>query len=268
MRGFGAQRFPADTAGYALAGRLRHELSALERRPPVRRAARRGDLHVAFTGADFGALPTIPKVARSVPLWKAMEPHSMIAWGLNDEPLPVVHGFPFRTVVPGWAGSAPVKWVASIEVMDKPLKGPYMDASYRIPKHPVEPGGRMPADALITESWPVKSIITHPAPNAKFRAGRAVLISGKAWVAEADIARVDVSFNEGVTWRRADINAGGDKYAWRVWSYAFTPEGPGYRTVIARATDTNGAVQPIAAAWNPLGYFWNGRHRVGFSVEA
>lgn len=225
-------------------------------------------VHVAFTGADFGALPTIPKVARSVPAWKAMEEHSMIVYGMNDGPLPVVHGAPIRVMIPGWAGSASVKWVASIEALSAPLKGPYMDSSYRMPRHPVAPGSKMPDDAVSTEGWPIKSIITNPAPNASFKMGKPVLVAGHAWVAEADIERVELSFDEGRSWQNAQLNAKAAKYAWQTFSYAYTPRGPGYTTVLARATDSKGNMQPIVTPWNPLGYYWNGIHRVGFSVEA
>jgi DMSO/TMAO reductase YedYZ molybdopterin-dependent catalytic subunit len=225
-------------------------------------------VHIAFTGGDFGVLPTIPKVARSVPLDKAMERHTLLAYGMNDGPLPKAHGYPLRVIVPSWAGSASVKWVARIEALAAPLKGPYMDESYRIPRHPVEPGGRMPPDAASTEGWPVKSIITHPGPNAKYAAGKPVLVAGKAWAGENDVARVELSFDEGRTWQRAELNPAGDKYEWRTFSYAYTPRTPGYLTVLARATDDAGRTQPLASAWNPLGYFWNGWHRVGFIVGA
>ena len=227
-----------------------------------------GAVHIAFTGADTGVLPTIPRVARSVPLDKAMERHTLLAYGMNDGPLPKVHGYPLRVVVPSWAGSASIKWVARIEALAAPLKGPYMDESYRIPRNPVEPGGRMPPDAAITEAWPVKSMITHPAPNARHAAGKPVLVAGKAWAGENDVARVELSFDEGRTWQRAELNPRGDKYAWRTFSYAWTPRTAGYVTVLARATDDAGRTQPLASAWNPLGYFWNGWHRVGFVVGA
>lgn len=94
------------------------------------------------------------------------------------------------------------------------------------------------------------------------------LVEGRAWVGEGAIEKVEVSFNEGVTWQRATINSGGDQYAWRVFSFEHTPRTQGYATVLARATDDKGNMQPIVPAWNPLGYFWNGIHRVGFMVEA
>jgi hypothetical protein len=95
-----------------------------------------------------------------------------------------------------------------------------------------------------------------------------VLIEGRAWVGEGAIDRVDLSFNEGASWQQAAINSGGDKYAWRIFSFEYVPRAPGYVTVLARARDDKGNLQPIVSTWNPLGYFWNGIHRVGFVVEA
>jgi DMSO/TMAO reductase YedYZ molybdopterin-dependent catalytic subunit len=224
--------------------------------------------HVAGQGGDFGVVATAAPVIRSIPMAKAMDSDTLIAWGMNGGPLPKVHGFPLRLVTPGWVGSASTKWLHTLTVLDAPFKGTYMDGSYRIPKTPVKPGDRMPKDAVSTEAWPVKSMITHPAPNAVFKAGRPVLVEGRAWVGEGDIDRVEISFNEGRSWQRATINSGGDKYAWRVFSFEYTPRNEGYVTVLARATDSRGNMQPILPAWNPLGYFWNAIHRVGFVVES
>jgi DMSO/TMAO reductase YedYZ molybdopterin-dependent catalytic subunit len=173
-----------------------------------------------------------------------------------------------RSMVPGWVGSASIKWVTAIEVLPAPFKGTYMDDSYRIPGTPVSPGDKMPADAISTEDWPVKSMITFPGPNARYRRGQVVPIEGRAWVGESSIRRVDLSFDEGVTWQRASLDRRGDRYAWRRFSLDYFPEKSGYQTVLARATDDRGNVQPFLPAWNPLGYYWNGVHRVGFTVEA
>lgn len=111
-------------------------------------------------------------------------------------------------------------------------------------------------------------MITHPAPDAVFPLGKPVRIGGRAWVGESAIEKVELSFDEGVTWLRAAINSGGDQYAWCIFSYEFHPKRLGYTTVIARATDDRGNTQPMIPHWNPLGYFWNGWHRVGFMVQA
>ncbi|MCX8114622.1 MAG: Ig-like domain-containing protein, partial [Burkholderiaceae bacterium] len=144
----------------------------------------------------------------------------------------------------------------------------YMDDSYRIPRYPVAPGERMPKDAVSTEAWPVKSMITAPAPNAKFRVGEPILVRGKAWVGEGAIERVEISLDEGVTWQAAQLDPRGDKYAWRGFRFLHRPQRPGYQTFLARAWDDKGNAQPLVSPWNPLGYFWNGVHRVGVTVEA
>lgn len=223
--------------------------------------------HVAGQGGDFGVIATIAPVIRSIPLDKAMEPHTLVVFGMNDGPLPKIHGAPLRLMVPGWAGSASTKWLHTLTALDAPFKGTYMDTRYRIPRTPVQPGEKMPPDAVPTEAWPVKSMITYPAPNAVLKADRQILIEGRAWVGEGGIAKVDVSFDNGVSWRSAQLNRRSDKYAWRCFTFEYRDAKPGPVTVLARATDDRGNTQPMVKAWNPLGYFWNGIHRVTFNVE-
>jgi sulfite oxidase len=92
-------------------------------------------------------------------------------------------------------------------------------------------------------------------------------VRGRAWVGEGAIERVEVSIDEGKTWRRAELARAGDRYAWRTFTYEHRAERPGYLTLLARAWDDRGNVQPAVPYWNPLGYFWNGWHRVGVLVE-
>jgi DMSO/TMAO reductase YedYZ molybdopterin-dependent catalytic subunit len=224
--------------------------------------------HVAAQGADSGMMPTAAPVIRSIPIGKALEPHTLIAWAMNDAPLPKLHGYPLRLVVPGWVGSASIKWLHTLTVLDRPFKGPYMDASYRMPKWPIAPGQRMPPDAVSTEAWPIKSIITSPAPNARFKGAERITVRGRAWVGEGVVDRAEISTDEGRTWQRARLARAGDKYAWRTFTYEFQPERVGYVTFLARAWDARGNAQPAVPSWNPLGYFWNGWHRVGVLVEA
>ena len=233
----------------------------------ARAGVRPGAAHVAFSGEDFGVVPTAPKVIRSIPLAKAMERHTMIAWGMNGGDLPRVHGYPLRVVVPGWVGSASIKWLSGIEVLDAPFKGTFMDDSYRIPRTPVEPGGKMPADAVTTEAWPVKSIITLPGPGDHFKVGGRLFVRGSAWAGESGIDRVDLSLDGGKTWTSARLALRGDKYAWRRFTFEAPLDTPGELVIVARATDDKGNTQPQASTWNPLGYFWNAMPRVGIVVD-
>lgn len=227
-----------------------------------------GAAHVAGQGGDPGMVPTAAPVIRSVPMRKAMDENTLIAWSMNDEPLPWIHGYPLRLVVPGWVGSASTKWLHTITVLDAPFKGTYMDSSYRVPRHPIQPGTKMPPDAVSAEAWPIKSMITSPAPNARFGGGQAITVRGKAWVGEGMVERVEISADEGKTWQNAQLKRAADKYAWSTFSYEFRPSRPGYVTFLARAWDDRGNAQPAIPAWNPLGYFWNGWHRVGVLVAA
>ncbi|MBL8224239.1 MAG: sulfite oxidase [Chromatiales bacterium] len=227
-----------------------------------------GAAHVAGQGGDFGALPTMAPVIRSIPLAKALEEHTLLAFAMNDAPLEPVHGYPLRLLTPGWVGSASTKWLHTLTVLAEPFQGTYMDDSYRVPRHAVAPGSAMPADSVPTEAWPVKSMITAPAPDERYRVGETITVRGRAWVGEGRVTRVEISSDEGVTWRRAQLAKPGDKYAWRAFSFTFRPRQPGYQTFLARARDDRGNAQPMATAWNPLGYFWNGVHRIGVTVDA
>jgi DMSO/TMAO reductase YedYZ molybdopterin-dependent catalytic subunit len=228
---------------------------------------RAGAVHVAFSGEDFGAVPTAPKVIRSIPLAKAMDRHTMIAWGMNGADLPKTHGYPLRTVVPGWVGSASIKWLSGIDVLDAPFKGTYMDSSYRIPRKPVAPGEKMPADTVSVEAWPVKSIITLPGPGDRYRLGGRLIVRGSAWAGDYDIERVDISLDNGASWQPANLTPRADKYAWRRFRLEVPLTRAGELTILARATDEKGNAQPALATWNPLGYFWNSIHRVGIVVD-
>jgi sulfite oxidase len=227
-----------------------------------------GAAHVAGQGGDPGMIATVAPVIRSVPLAKAMDDNTLLAWEMNGEPLPKIHGHPLRLVVPGWVGSASTKWVHTVSVLDAPFKGTYMTSSYVTPKWPVEPGQKMPPDTVSAEAWPVKSMITFPAPNARVKGSERVTVRGRAWVGEGAIDRVEISVDEGITWQRARLASRGDKFAWRSFSFDYQPQRFGYLTFLARAWDDRGNAQPMVSGWNPLGYFWNGVHRVGVVVEA
>lgn len=227
-----------------------------------------GAVHVAGQGGDPGAVATAAPVIRSIPMSKAMEARTLVAWEMNGQPLPAVHGFPLRLVVPGWVGSASTKWLHTLTVLDAPFKGTYMDSSYRMPRVPVQPGEKMPADTVITEAWPIKSMIVSPAPGTRGKVNEPLQGSGRAWVGEGAVDRVEISVDGGASWFGARLGPRMDKYAWRTFTFAHLPHDQGPITIMARAYDDRGNVQPEVPAWNPLGYFWNGWHKVGVVVDA
>ncbi len=151
--------------------------------------------HVAGQGGDPGAVAAAAPVIRSIPMAKAMDDNTLLAWGMNDAPLPKVHGFPLRLVAPGWVGSASTKWLHTLTVLDAPFKGTYMNSSYVVPKWPVKPGEKMPPDTVSTQAWPIKSMITSPAPDSSHKGSQQVTVRGNAWVGEGEVNHVDVSWD-------------------------------------------------------------------------
>jgi DMSO/TMAO reductase YedYZ molybdopterin-dependent catalytic subunit len=225
-----------------------------------------GAAYIEFDGADTGVSKT-PDFVRSMPVKKAMHPATLLALKMNGD-APQIHGFPARLIVPGWDGTSWVKWVTRITPQAQAGGGFFMNPGYRIPRIPLPPGTpARPAELEVIEGMPVKSSIMIPEDGAKFDGGT-IAVRGIAWAGEEAIERVDVSFDGGSRWQPADLSPQKLHFAWRLWHVDWKPTGPGYYTILSRATDTAGRVQPFVPAWNPSGYLWNGIDRIGVTVEA
>jgi sulfite oxidase len=209
-------------------------------------------------------------LSRGVPIKKALDPQSMLVWAMNGKPLENIHGAPLRLVIPGWPGSASHKWLSKITVRDKVHDGQGMlGTSYRVAIKPMVPGGKADdSNFKILESMPVRGIVTSPANGTRYPAGtKAVKLRGAAWAGDLDVQRVDVSIDFGATWQRTFLAPARNRYDWRRWTGSVTLPGDGYYEVWARATDTNGRMQPhIAGTWNPQGYGGNPMHRIAVLV--
>ena len=238
-------------------------LAGLLRRAGVKASGK----HVAFKGLDDPP-GRVPEFIRSIPIEKAMDPDTLLATQMNGAPLKTYHGFPVRVAVPGWLGAASVKWLTEIRVIEKEFEGNFMNPGYRFPKHAVPPGGEIsPDDTATIMGLPVKSVIARPADGASLKVGP-VRVTGAAWAGENEITRVEISTDEGKTWQPATLGRDKAKYAWRLWEYAWKPQAPGAWTVMSRATDSAGRVQPTEPSWNPSGYLWNVVDKVRIHVEA
>lgn len=208
----------------------------------------------------------VPPFYRSLEIEKALA-DAVVAYEMNGEPLPQLHGGPARLVVPGWAGDHWMKWLTRLSPRVESQKGFYMETAYRYPKRPGMPGVALQPDEMepVTELF-VKSSITQ-AP-ASVRVGTAAVIHGFAFSGVPDIAKVEITDDDGATWKEASLNPQHDPWAWRLWSFRYTPKAPGRVNLQARATDSRGAVQPKEAAWNQSGYLYNGWHGVEIGVTA
>ena len=216
-------------------------------------------------GADTGVAST-PDFVRSLPMSKAMHPSTILALSMNGQ-TPAIHGFPARLIVPGWDGTSWVKWVVRFTAQAQAGTGFFMNPAYRYPKYSLPPGTpAKPAELEVIEGMPVKSSITAPEDQTKIALGL-VTIRGFAWAGENAIERVEVSTDGGSRWRDAQLSPEKLPFAWRLWSLDWKPSDPGYYTILSRATDSAGRVQPMVSPWNPSGYLWNAIDRVGVTVE-
>jgi len=217
-------------------------------------------------GADKGVGNT-PDFIRSMPMKKAMDPSTILALRMNGQPIPDIHGFPARLIVPGWCGSSFVKWVTRLSPAAARHNGFFMNPAYRFPKTAVPPGGAAnAADLEPIEGMPVKSAITAPEDQTTIALGPQV-IRGFAWAGEEAIERVEVSTDGGSRWTDAELSPQRLRFAWRLWLLRWQPANPGYYTILSRATDSAGRVQPVVPLWNPSGYLYNAIDRVGVKVE-
>jgi DMSO/TMAO reductase YedYZ molybdopterin-dependent catalytic subunit len=223
--------------------------------------------HVQFRGLD--QIPgKVPPFIRSIPIEKATDGDTLVALRMNGAPLHAHHGFPARTVTPGWIGSASCKWLTEIIVLDKTAEGNFMNPGYRFPNTPGKPGEPVkPEDTHSLTALTVKSLIAAPAEGAKLKPG-AQVIQGVAWAGEADITKVEISTDGGASWNATQLGKDQAKYAWRQWSYKWKPAKSGDYVLLSRATDSQGRTQPDAAVWNPGGYLYNAYDQVKVYVQA
>ena len=224
--------------------------------------------HVQFQGADRPIVASVPLFVRSIPLEKAIHPDTLLAYEMNGRPLLLLHGAPLRVITPGWMAESCLKWLTDITVQADESTGYYMQTAYRIPAATVaHDSGRQSQKMLPVEEMPVKSLIATPGDGATVKAS-SVMIQGVAWGGEAKVVKVEVSFDEGKTWEQARLVGEDQLYAWRQWQFIWKAGTAGVCTILCRATDTRGDVQPTMSPWNPSGFLWNGWDRVTVTVEA
>ena len=228
-------------------------------------------VYVAYEPADThlsGDAAKLP-ISRGVPVRKALEAETLLAWAMNGEPLPPLHGFPLRLVAGGWPGSVSGKWLKRLRIRDRIHDGAKMGGqSYRVPCTPVAPGTAVADENMcIIESMPVKSLITHPRSGTRHPPGKPIAVRGHAWAGDLSVARVFTSIDFGATWQPAVLEPPANRLAWQRWSAGIVPAAPGYYEIWARACDQNGRSQPVVLpGWNPRGYLNNACHRIAVAV--
>ncbi len=211
-----------------------------------------GVREVLFEGHDSGVpAPGEPETPylRSLPIDVATHPDTLLVYEMNGCVLPKEHGYPLRLMVPGWYGMASVKWLKRITALDFDYEGFFQTDRYIIED---EAGKTVPLTSI-----GVKSVIGSPAEGEAVRMGEAC-VKGVAWSGDDRIAAIDVSCDGGDSWERAEVFGPSERYAWQHWRYCWSPPAPGEYTLMSRAVDARGNVQPMKTHWNRLGYMVNG----------
>lgn len=210
-------------------------------------------LHTEGSDAPPGKVPAFH---RSLELEKAVD-DAIVAYEMNGAPLPTLHGAPARLVVPGWAGDHWMKWLTRLSAQPEPRTGFYMDVGYRYPKAPGAPGVAFKPEEMnpVTELF-VKATIT-TAPLA-VKPGATAAVRGFAFSGAPDIAKVELSDDDGASWRPAVLDPRHEPHSWRLWRFDWKAAQAGSSKLLVRATDSRGEVQPRIPVWNQSGYLSNG----------
>jgi sulfite oxidase len=220
--------------------------------------------HVGFEGADPSA-EVDELYGSSIPLRDAAAHDVLLAYEMNGEPLPAVHGGPLRVIVPGYIGARSVKWLTRIELRASPWDGHYQSTAYRLVPPQEQPGYHVGAPLGLIA---VNSDVLVPDDGAHVPAGP-LEVTGYAFAGgHREVTRVDVSLDHGMTWRQANLGEDLGVWAWRLW-HTTVELSPGEHEITVRAWDSAAGTQPEdpAGSWNPKGYANNAWGRVNVVAE-
>ncbi|MBW8078719.1 MAG: molybdopterin-dependent oxidoreductase [Gallionella sp.] len=257
-RGFFQPRVPGGEWGNGAMGnarwvgvRLRDVLDAAGVKP--------GAVQVQFEGAERPVVPNAPNLKKSLSVDHARDGEVMIAWLMNGESLPLLNGFPFRLVVPGWYATYWTKALQHIRVLDHEDTNFWMHPAYTIPDNwphaNMTPGEKDVKFVPINRMVP-RSFFTNLADGATVAAARAVELRGIAFGGDAGVRMVQVSSDGGRTWRAAQLGHDYGRFSFRQWNAHFQLA-RGEHTLMVRCTNTGGLRQPMKPNWNPGGFMRN-----------
>ncbi len=220
---------------------------------------------LVFTGLDQGVQGgEVQFYQRSLTVAEASREEVLLAYEMNGEPLQPQHGYPLRLIVPGWYGMASVKWLGSIEAVAQPFSGYQMAQTYRYSRDAQDPGE--PVTRIRVRSLMIPPGIPDFLTRARLVTAGAVTLRGRAWSGGVGIARVEVSADGAGSWQEAQLDREVSVFSWRGWSFQWRAF-PGRCTLLVRATDAQGNVQPVEAPWSYQGMGNNMAHRVEVVVE-
>ncbi len=189
------------------------------------------------------------KVNRPIPIEKAMDSNTILAYAMNGEALPPDHGFPIRAITPGLVGINYTKWLGRIQVENKKIVVQTNTKTYVLagPDYPDTP-------AVTTQN--IKSLVALPREGeGTISAGKQV-IRGYAWSPHGKIVNLRYSLDS-ERWREATLEESKDPLLWQRWYFTWDAK-PGRHYVLTKATDEKGNTQPTGLVpFNEQGYLFN-----------
>lgn len=218
-------------------------------------APKAGAVEVSFRGLDNPVINTTPAFAKSLPIDKANDGEIVVAYEMNDQPLPMLNGFPCRLIVPGWYATYWVKALTEITVLNKKFESFWMDKAYRVPVMPnfSESPASLSAKTAPINVMTTRSLIVRPEPRERLATNRPYPLEGVAFDGGKGIAKVEVSADAGKTWNAASLDLDRGRYSFRRFRYQWTPSAPGDYQLMSRATNAAGETQ-VLQQWNRSGY--------------
>ena len=237
-----------------------------------------GTVQLQFQGLDRGPGPEgkgADAVMKALELTDPALDEALVAYLMNDEPLPMLNGFPTRLIVPGKFGVYWIKHLTWIRALTSDDTNYWMATAYRIPDTPK--GNTTPAEAASGTlktvpighvRMPVRSFIVVPDGSSKLPSGLPVRVQGIAFSGDGPVVKVEFSEDDGRSWVEATLGANHGPYSFRTWEHTWRPSRTGKHVIAVRATDAKGNVQPDAPVWNPGGYLWNRVERQTLIVGA
>jgi DMSO/TMAO reductase YedYZ molybdopterin-dependent catalytic subunit len=225
-------------------------------------------VEIAFNGADGPAIQGTPDFVKSLPVPRALDDSTIIAFEMNGKPLPRWNGFPARLIVGGWTGTYWMKHLTDIDIRTKPLTDFWMNPAYRIPANlfPVVerfPTQETPANQPITDIV-VNSLVTSIQDGQRVKRGQMVDVAGVAWDGGRGIRDVEVSVDGGSSWVLAQLGKDLGRFSFRTFMHKFRAEGS--PVVMVRAINNRGDTQAQKLVFNPAGYHHNVIPRIRLEV--
>lgn len=221
-------------------------------------------IEVSFTGIDRGFDKGYEhNYGRSLKRDLALSDDVLLVTAMNGQDLLPQHGFPLRLVVPGWYGMASVKWLDRIEALAAPYQGFQQVGTYMFKKAADDPG-------VPITTMRVKSLMAPPGNPDWYSRARMVergmtLLQGRAWSGGGvPIAKVEVAINR--EWHLAELDPPAGRFAWRGWRLGWDAR-PGDYVLACRATDAEGATQPLEIPFDRGGFGNNVVQRTHVTVR-